>query len=184
MKIAGDPSFQEHLNKYNVLHLDINRFWSESGRRALSAMRREVEEEFRSEFPDIQFPKNPTIGRCIRISYEHTKIPFVVILDEYDVIFRDEKASVLMEEYLKFLNALFKGSDVTTCIGLAYITGILPIIREKAQSKLNNFREVTFLEPGRYAPFTGFTVEEVQSLCKDYGMDFDECRTSRIFPQC
>ena len=177
LKIAGDPCFQKHLNKYNVLHLDINRFWSESGKRALSAMRREVEEEFREEFPDIRFPKNPTIGRCIRMTYEHVKTPFVIILDEYDVIFRDEKASVLEEEYLSFLNGLFKGSDVASCIALAYITGILPIIREKTQSKLNNFKEITFLRPGRLASFAGFTSDEVQSLCKEYGMDYNECRS-------
>ena len=177
LKIAGDPSFQEHLNKYNVLHLDINSFWSENGRKALSVMRKDVLEEFVKEFPDVTFPESSTIERCMRLAYERTKIPFVVIIDEYDVIFRTPDCSSLENAYLTLLNSLFKSSSMSSCIVLAYITGILPIIREKAQSKLNNFREVTFLEPGRYAPFTGFTVDEVQSLCKDYGMDFDECRS-------
>ena len=83
-------------------------------------------------------------------AYKASGIPFVVIFDEY---------------------------DVTSCIALAYITGILPIIREKAQSKLNNFREITFLEPFRYAPFTGFTSDEVRFLCGKYGMDFEECKS-------
>lgn len=26
-KIAGDSSFKEHLNKYNVIHLNIQQFW-------------------------------------------------------------------------------------------------------------------------------------------------------------
>ena len=177
LKIAGDPGFSEHLNKYNVLHLDINSFWSENGRKALSVMRREVAEEFVKEFPDVAFSKSPTIERCMRLAYEHTKIPFVVILDEYDVIFRDDEAFCLEGDYLKFLNALFKSSSMSSCIALAYITGILPIIREKAQSKLNNFKEITFLEPGRHVAFTGFTAEEVQSLCKDFNMDFAECRS-------
>ncbi len=61
-------------------------------------------------------------------------------------------------------------------IALSYITGILPIIRDKAQNKLNNFEKITFLNPGRFVQFTGFTEEEVRSLCRKHGMDFIECR--------
>ena len=177
LKMENDLSFQKHLNKYNVLHLDINRFWSSYSNDALNRMRSSVLKEFREEFPDAVFDDDLDIADCIITAYKSTKIPFVVMLDEYDVIFREEKASCLEEDYLKFLNAVFKGSDVISCIALAYITGILPIIREKAQSKLNNFKEITFLEPMRYTSFTGFTVEEVKRLCKDYDMDYDECRS-------
>ncbi len=177
LKIAGDPGFRKHLNKYNVLHLDINRFWSSYDKDALKRMRLSVLKEFREEFPDVGFDDDSDIADCIITAYKSTRIPFVVILDEYDVIFRGAKACCIEEDYLRFLNALFKGSDVAYCIALAYITGILPIIREKAQSKLNNFKEVTFLRPGRFLEFTGFTSEEVRSLCERYGMDYDECRS-------
>ncbi len=176
LKIADDPSFSKHLNKYNVLHLDINRFWSDHKAEALVRMREAVLEEFREEFPGAVFGDSLTIADCVTRAYKTTGIPFVIILDEYDVVFRDSDAFCLMDDYLKFLNALFKGSDVASCIALAYITGILPIIRDKAQSKLNNFKEITFLRPGRFAPFTGFTTDEVRNLCGKYDMDFDECR--------
>ena len=177
LKIADDPSFQEHLNKYNVLHLDINRFWSSYGKDALVKMTRNVLREFREEFRDVTFDDDFDIAECVICAYKASKIPFVIILDEYDVIFRDGDASCLEDGYLKFLNALFKGSDVTSCIALAYITGILPIIREKTQSKLNNFSEITFLEPGRLVSYTGFITDEVQALCKEHGMDFAECQS-------
>ena len=177
LEIARDLSFRKHLNKYNVLHLDINRFWSSYCREALNKMRMLVFKEFCEEFPDVVFDEGLDVADCIIMAYKATKIPFVIIIDEYDVIFRDEKASCLENDYLEFLNALFKGSDVTSCIALAYITGILPIIREKAQSKLNNFKEITFLNPGRFLKFTGFTSREVQSLCEKYGMDYNECRS-------
>ena len=176
-RIAGDPSFSENLNKYNVLHLDINRFWSGYGRDALARMGETVLEEFREEFPDAVFRDSDDIAGCIVRAYKSTKVPFVIILDEYDVIFRDDKAACLEEEYLRLLNAVFKGSDVVSCIALAYITGILPIIRDKAQSKLNNFDEVTFLRPGRFTDYTGFTDQEVQGLCERYGMDYEECKS-------
>ena len=177
LEAASDPSFPQHLNKYNVLHLDINAFWSDYGGRALSAMRKEVVGDFKKEFPNVAFSANSTVAGCIRLVYERTRIPFVVIFDEYDVIFREKKADCLIESYLALLNGLFKSSTMSPCIALAYLTGILPIIREKAQSKLNNFSDITFLNPDRFARFTGFTEDEVRSLCEKYGMAFDECRS-------
>ena len=55
------------------------------------------------------------------------------------------------------------------------MTGILPIERDKVQSKLNNFDEYTILEPGMTAEFFGFTKEETEALCNEYGMSFAEC---------
>lgn len=65
---------------------------------------------------------------------------------------------------------------MSSCIALAYLTGILPIIMEKAQSELNNFREITFLDPDRFTQFTGFAEEEMKALCEEHSMNFDECR--------
>ena len=177
-KIASDPSFAKHLNKYNVLHIDVNRFWSQYGGDAISRMHEMVRDDFAEAFPEMSFKDDWEIPNCVMEVFNRTKTPFVVIFDEYDVLFRDERVpSGLLDSYLRFLNVLFKSSDVSTCIALAYITGILPIIREKAQSKLNNFKEITFLNPGRFAQFTGFTEEEVRSLCDRYSMDFNECRS-------
>ncbi len=176
LMIVADPGFDKHLNKYNVLHLDINRFWSNYRNRTFDRMKRTVLQEFREEFADVAFDDDGDITDCIVAAYKATNVPFVVMLDEYDVIFRDSDALGLEAEYLGFLNSLFKGAGVISCIALAYITGILPVIRGKAQSKLNNFEEITFLRPGRFVDFTGFTEDEVQKLCRDHGMDFVECR--------
>ena len=178
LRIAGDPGFDKHLNRYNVLHLDVNAFWSQYGDDAVKMMHCLVRQDFSEEFPDFSFPDSYEISNCIMEVYKRTKIPFVVIFDEYDVFFRDEnvpKASV--DGYLRFLNVIFKNDAISPCIGLAYMTGIFPIIREKAQSKLNNFEEITFLRPGRFAEFTGFTESEVRTLCERFGMDFEECRS-------
>ena len=176
--ISGDPGFDRHLNRYNVLHLDVNAFWSQYGNDAVKMMHCLVRQDFSEEFPDLSFPDSYEISNCIMEVYKRTKIPFVVIFDEYDVFFRDEnvpKASV--DGYLRFLNVIFKNDAISPCIGLAYMTGIFPIIREKAQSKLNNFEEITFLRPGRFAEFTGFTESEVRTLCERFEMDFEECRS-------
>ena len=80
----------------------------------------------------------------------------------------------LFDNYLSFLNGLFKDTTLRPALALAYITGIMPIVRDKVQSKLNEFSEYTMLDAGQFAPYIGFTKEEVHDLCDKYGMPFDE----------
>ena len=85
------------------------------------------------------------------------KKKFVVVIDEWDVLIRDEAADErVQEEYINFLRGMFKGSEPSKFIHLAYLTGILPIKKIKTQSALNNFDEFTMLDAGILAPYTGF----------------------------
>ena len=47
-------------------------------------------------------------------------------------------------------------------------------MRDRVQSKLNNFEEYTILDAGKLAEFIGFTASEVQALCAEYGADYEE----------
>ena len=97
---------------------------------------------------------------------------FIVIITEWAVLLRDEAANTkVQEEYINFLRGLFKGVEPTKYIQLAYLTGILPVKKEKTQSALNNFDEFTMLEAANLAQYIGFTEEEVRELCKKYGKD-------------
>ena len=71
---------------------------------------------------------------------------------------------------------MFKGTEPTKYIQLAYLTGILPIKKEKTQSALNNFREYSMLSAGCLASYIGFTEDEVKELCKTYKKDFTEVK--------
>ena len=53
------------------------------------------------------------------------------------------------------------------------MTGILPIKKYGSHSALNMFDEYSMAEPGEYAPYVGFTQDEVKSLCVKYNSDFD-----------
>ena len=46
----------------------------------------------------------------------------------------------------------YVNTEPTKYIQLAYLTGILPIKKEKTQSALNNFDEFTMLDAGVMAP--------------------------------
>ena len=95
---------------------------------------------------------------------------------EYDLPIRDGKYASELGEYIAFLVSLFKSEETNYTIALAYLTGIMPIIKGKSQSGLNNFTEYTMLDADDMAPFMGFTEEEVQGLAQKSGVSFDDLK--------
>ena len=75
---------------------------------------------------------------------------------------------------------MFKGVEPTKYIQLAYLTGILPIKKEKAQSAVNNLDEFTMLQADEPAPYSGFTEDEVKDLCETYNRDFDKIKNGMM----
>ena len=130
----------------------------------------------KKNFRALIFSNCDIVSECISSVYLETQVPFIVIIDEYDVLARDNATKQLFEDYLKLLNAIFKSSSTSSCIALAYLTGILPIVRDKFQSKLNNFDEYTIFSSPGMAGLIGFTEEETEQICKDYSLDYQECR--------
>lgn len=61
-------------------------------------------------------------------------------------------------------------------IGLAYMTGILPIKKYGTHSALNMFMEFSMENPRALSDYVGFTESEVKPLCRQYNMDYEECR--------
>ena len=174
-EIAKDPSFKKHLNKYNVLFIDIQGMYSHNADMSFKEHLFDVlYEDFTKDYPEIQFKKND-LEYNIRKIYDATGKKFIVILDEYDSLIREPNVDKKdLDDYLDILNKIFKNGNLTGCIALGYLTGILPIVKDRAQSKLNNFKEYTILDSEDLAPYIGFTKDEVQSLCEKYNMDMDK----------
>ena len=177
-RIASDPSFEEKLNQYNVIYIDVNaEYRNTTGREHLiRILSNKIKGEMQIEYPDIPIRESDTLAETILKVYAATGDVFVIILDEYDVLVREQVSNSLFTDYLDFLNGLFKANSLRPAIALAYLTGILPIVRDRVQSKLNNFREYTILDAGELAEFVGFTAEEVKALSIERGLDFEEFR--------
>ncbi|MBO5798987.1 MAG: AAA family ATPase [Paludibacteraceae bacterium] len=178
MKLGQEPDFDKYLNKFNVIKLDLNELYQKSktedlGMDLISFMQKAVTDEFKEQYSDIEFESN-SISSCILQVYKQLGEKFVIIIDEYDVLIREQVPQKLFDSYLSLLNALFKGTTIRPAIALAYITGIIPIVRDKVQSKLNEFAEYTMLDAAQFAPHVGFTAEETKALCEQYGCDFAE----------
>ena len=185
LKLANPPKkdnepafdFKKNLNKFNVLSVDLGAMFSSSQNKneVLLNLFSELREDFRKEFPQVEFSEKDSVAKMIQRVYSETNTQFIIIIDEYDVLVREQIPEDIFRGYLELLNSLFKNNELSPAIALAYLTGILPIVRDKVQSKLNVFEESTMLSPFGMEEFFGFTKKEVQSLCNEYDMDFAEC---------
>ncbi len=179
LKFSKDPSFEQYLNKFDVIRIDLGELYSNFPSERDNLMQflaSLIAVEFRKEYPDITIEEKYGLAYILQTVYTHTHRKFIIFIDEYDVLIREKAPEQQLKNYLDFLNGMFKGMATLETIALAYITGILPVIREKTQSKLNVFREYNFLNPYPFTEFMGFTEQETRELCERFNMSFDECK--------
>lgn len=181
--IAKKPSYSQELNKNRVIYMDIQWFRSVAKgkgklERVVKYIQEQVIDELRQEYPDIlRDYESSSLSEVLLKIYYASQEKFIVIIDEWDCLFREEKNNIeLQEEYINFLRGMFKGQPAEEFIRLAYVTGILPIKKYGTQSALNNFDEYTMVNPLILAEYVGFTEKEVRQLCKKYHMNFEEAK--------
>lgn len=179
LEISKAPDFKKHLNRYDVIHIDIQWFLSnvDNVNNVVPYITQMVLAELRDIYSS-QLPSDVmTLPDALSRIKDSTGQKFIVVIDEWDVLIRDEAANKKVQaDYINFLRGMFKGTEPTKYIQLAYLTGILPIKKEKTQSALNNFDEFTMLEAGMLAPCIGFIEDEVRALCEKYHRDFEKVK--------
>ena len=178
-EISTVSSYEKNLNKYDVIHFDVQ--WcmmdAKDTDHVVDYINEGILQELREAYGQIIPDAVRTAYGAMSYIKAATGNKFVVIVDEWDVLIRDEAANKkVQEKYINFLRAMFKGTEPTKYIQLAYLTGILPIKKEKTQSALNNFDEFTMLDAGVMAPYIGFTEAEVKDLCERYHRDFEKVK--------
>lgn len=173
LHIANDESFLKHLNKHNVIFLNMQQFLIESKNQEFTEyLEQEVLDELYEEYGE--FLKNKYIGlaSALRKIYVKTKKKFIFLIDEWDCVMREKKESEdLQKHYLNFLRNLLKDQPY---VALAYMTGILPVKKYGEHSALNMFWEYSMTDQRVLEEYTGFTENEVKVLCERFNMDFAE----------
>ena len=174
LKIAKDPGFEKHLNKYNVIHLTMTLYENMSINEMQSKLRRVILKDIRRESPSFQVDEDDSLADIIQELYTESGIPFIFIIDEWDCLMRKlDDTEAKQREYLDFLRNLLKDREY---VALAYMTGILPVKKYGEHSALNMFWEYSMENQREFAEFTGFTTEEVEGLCEKYNMSMDETK--------
>ena len=163
LEISKAEDFKKHLNRYDVLHWDIQWCMEPAGgpERIVSYISEKTISELKEYYPNILPEELRSLPEALSRINVASGTKFIVIIDEWDVLIRDEAADIgTQEEYIQ----------------LAYLTGILPVKKEKTQSALNNFKDYSMLHAGPIASYVGFTEKEVQKLCETYGQEFEEVK--------
>lgn len=180
--IADDITYEEHVNRYHVINLDITGFISEAKKNGESlkdlpvkisqSVQLEAERELADSF------KKGTVNDALTELVNKTGTRIVFIIDEWDAVIReaagDEEAK---ERYLNLLRGWFKNSNFTpNVVAAAYMTGILPIKKDGSQSAISDFREYTMIKPRKFGEYVGFTEKEVRGLCGKNDISFDSMK--------
>jgi len=130
--------------------------------------------ELKKQYPEVELYDENDLAETMQDIFAESECPFIVIIDEWDCIFREFKHDKAAQEiYLDFLRDLLKDKEY---IYLAYMTGILPIKKYGTHSALNMFDEFSMIDPGPLAEYVGFTEKEVEALCQKYQMDINEIK--------
>lgn len=180
LAIEQAPDFEKHLNKYPVICLDMTWFIakerdSNETRNVLEILRDEVIEELQQTYPLAE--RKNTLQDMLLAAADASGDRFIVIIDEWDALLREaQKNKQLHDDYISLLRALFKSSLTGKMIAAAYLTGILPIKKYGTQSAMTDFIEYSMLNPEPLEEYIGFTEDEVQELCRDSGLDFEQLR--------
>ena len=179
LNIANDNSYLEHLNKHNVIWIDMANLYTDikDKNTFVEEIKFNILRDLKEYYSNIDFT-DLTLGETIIKIKSELNERFIFLIDEWDVIYREEGNNVkLCNEYTEFLSNLFKSSNVSSCIDLVYMTGILPIRRTSSQTLLNNFEIYDMIDSYKLAPYIGFTEDEVIELCNKYNRDFDEIKS-------
>ena len=173
-EIARDPSFEAHINKYDVIGLDLLAFFQRrhDPKTFIDRLEMAVLAEICDKWPDIDGLVDMTLADALVNVHDKTGAKFVFVIDEWDAVFRYyPKDESLQMEWIHFLRDLFKQANMDKCVALVYMTGILPVKKYSTQSSLNQFREFSMIRPLVLERYIGFLPHEVDALCEKFDMD-------------
>ena len=175
LKIASFDDYKKHLNQYDVISINISDEFSRASHNVKSMtdiLTKSIVRELKEEYPNCVISSPEFLDLTLQEVYNYSKVPFVFVIDEWDCIMREKKEDPdSLKQYLEWLKAIFKDKPY---VGLAYMTGILPIKKYGSHSALNMFTEYSMTEPLNLGQYIGFTENEVKDICKQHDVAFNQ----------
>ena len=126
LEVGKTADFRKHLNQYDVIHIDIQWCIEPAGGadQVITFINKNVIEELRETYEKELSEGTSSLPDALSQISAKTGKKFILILDEWDVLIRDEAANQkIQDEYINFLRGLFKGTEPSKYIHLAYLTG-------------------------------------------------------------
>ena len=90
LQIAQDPTFEENLNKYPVIYLDLSAFNRRLGKgNVVDYMEKELIKDIRTAYPKVPVPRGADLMKYLLRIHAQTGDTFIFIIDEWDSILRE-----------------------------------------------------------------------------------------------
>lgn len=105
LEIEKSETFGKYLNQYDTVFLNMQEFLSQSSgiEGMLELLRKSLLWDLLEEYPDFRYFDETNLTRTMQDIYSRTKRPFVIIIDEWDCVFREFKREKEAQEiYLDF----------------------------------------------------------------------------------
>ena len=147
LQIAKAETYQKYRNQYDVLKVNMQEFLSmtHSMDEMLAVFQKRMIADLKRGYPDYVMDGEDSLVFAMKDVYAHTKCPFIILIDEWDCLFREYKQDKeAQKKYLDFLRVWMKDQEY---VALAYMTGILPIKKYGSHSALNMFTEYSMTNP-------------------------------------
>ena len=175
-KIAGNEDYTKHLNQHNVIALNMQKALSrvDTIKEMLEYIQKKVIADIKKVYKEVYYDSETMMSETLESIYSETGDKFIFIIDEWDCVLREHNYTAEdYKKYLDFLRDLLKDQDY---VSMAYMTGILPIKKYGTHSALNMFSEYSMIDSGDFAPYIGFTEQEVRRLCNQYQICFENVK--------
>lgn len=165
LEVSRDPAGMAHLGAHEVIYIDFSAPPDECGsyRDYIDAIRVGLVNDLRAFAPEAGVESGAGQFAVLERVYDTAKARFCFIIDEWDSMFfnplftEDDQRALLM-----FLKQLLK---TKSHVELAYMTGVLPIVKHSTGSEPNMFVEYSAVEDPHYDRFFGFIQDEMRELC-------------------
>ena len=91
LKISSTKEYEKHLNQYDVLKINMQEFLSatENINQMLRMLNDYLLFDLKEQYEQVRFRDENNLVQVMKDVYSYTKHPFVILIDEWDCLFRE-----------------------------------------------------------------------------------------------
>ena len=167
------------MHNYDVIYIDFSRLPRDCScyGQYISRIQNGINEDLAEAYPELKPDAKRAVWDNLQAVFEKNRTRFIFVMDEWDAIFH--KSFITEDDkknYLEFLRDLLKGQGY---VGLAYMTGVLPIAKYSSGSEINMFKEYDMVTKEKFSEYFGFLDSEVDRLFAVYQQTTPNAKITR-----
>ncbi|MBQ8708818.1 MAG: AAA family ATPase [Succinivibrionaceae bacterium] len=179
-RASGGDGF-EYMNRFDVIYVDMNSIETdyndyrqypgiEGVDTIADFLQYEIiqtlrEDERFAPIHEVERIGDSRLPGALSALHETTGVKFVFIMDVWDLVYRHCRDDLTQQrDFTAMLRRLFKSDAGSAGFAFAFLTGMLPMVKDDSGLGLNSFRDISMLQPGEYGEYFGFTEEEFDEI--------------------